>query len=493
MNILLVYPRYPETFWSFNNALRFIGKKAAHPPMGLLTVAAMLPAEWKLKLVDLNFSLLKDEDILWADYVFISAMTVQKSSVKSVIARCLKLHRKVVAGGPLFTAEYKQFPEVHHLVLNEAEIILPKFLHDLEHGCPESVYQSSRWADLTTSPVPLWNLINFKNYATMCIQYSRGCPYDCEFCDIMVLYGRVPRTKSPENILWELDALYERGWRGSIFFTDDNFIGNKKRIKHELLPAIIHWMKMRRYPFSFNTQASINLANDDSLIHLMVEAGFNSVFVGIETPDEESLIECGKLHNTGINLLENVKKLQSSGLQVQGGFIVGFDSDKKDIFARMSKFINESGIVTSMVGLLNAVPNTRLYKRLVKENRIIKEVSGDNTDFSMNFLPKMDFKELIDGYKKLLRDIYKPEVYYNRVRTFLRNYKFEYKYKGSFTISRLRALIMSVYKLGVKPGVRRHFWKLMIWTLIRRPRMIPLAVTLAIYGDNFMRYFEIPV
>lgn len=493
MNVLLVYPRYPETFWSFNNALRFIGKKAAHPPMGLLTVAAMLPGEWKLKLVDLNFSSLKDEDILWADYVFISAMTVQKSSVKNIISRCLQLGRKIVAGGPLFTSEYRQFPGVHHLVLNEAEITLPKFLRDMELGCPESVYQSSQWADLTTSPVPLWDLINFKNYATMCIQYSRGCPYDCEFCDITVLYGRVPRLKPPENILCELDALYEGGWRGSIFFTDDNFIGNKKRIKHELLPAIIHWMKMRKYPFSFNTQASINLANDDSLIHLMVEAGFNSVFIGIETPDEKSLIECGKLHNTGINLLENVKKLQSSGLQVQGGFIVGFDSDTKDIFARMSQFINESGIVTSMVGLLNAMPDTRLYKRLVKENRIIKEVSGNNTDFSMNFLPKMDFKELVDGYKKLLSDIYKPEVYYNRVRTFLRNYKFVYKYKGSFTISRLRALIMSVYKLGIKPGVRKHYWKLMMWTLIRRPRQIPLAVTLAIYGDHFMQYFEIPV
>ncbi|KPK95889.1 radical SAM protein [bacterium SM23_31] len=494
MNVLLVYPRYPDTFWSFSHALRFIGKKASYPPMGLLTVAAMLPKEWKLKLIDMNVSLLKDDDILWADYVFISAMAIQKSSVENILARCLKFDRKVVAGGPLFSAEQGQFPDVSHLVLNEAETTLPHLLHDLKYGCSESVYRSSQWADMTTTPVPLWDLINFKDYATMSIQYSRGCPYDCEFCDITVLCGHVPRAKPVDNILRELNALYQRGWRGSVFFVDDNFIGNKKRVKHELLPAVIQWMKQRKYPFSFNTQASINLANDDSLVHLMVEAGFSSVFVGIETPDEKSLIECGKLHNTRINLLDNVKKLQSSGLQVQGGFIVGFDSDKKDIFTRISQFINESGIVTSMVGLLNALPNTRLYKRLLRENRIIKEGTGNNTDFSMNFLPKMDFKELIDGYKKLLRDIYKPEAYYDRVRTFLRNYKFEQKFnKERISIMHLRALIMSTCKLGFKRGIRKHFWKLMMWTLVRRPKLLPLAVTLAIYGEHFMKYFEIAV
>ena len=491
MRILLVYPRYPDTFWSFSHALPFIGKKASFPPMGLLTVAAMLPKQWNLKLVDMNVSTLKDEDILWADYVFISGMTVQKSSAKEIIARCIQLGRKIVAGGPLFTAEPHNFPEVDHLVLNEAEITLPQFLRDLELGCSKLVYSSSEFADINTSPTPLWNLIDFKNYATMCLQYSRGCPYDCEFCDIKVHYGREQRAKSAENILRELDALYQHGWRRGVFFVDDNFIGNSRRIKNELLPAIIHWRKQQNHPFIFSTQASINLADDDLLVNLMVEAGFDMVFVGIETPDKESLIECGKLHNARNDLLASVKKLHSLGLQVQAGFIVGFDSDKGDIFTRMSQFINESGIVASMVGLLNAPPGTRLYNRLIKENRIIKGITGNNTDFSINFLPKMDYKVLIDGYKKIISDIYRPEAYYNRVRTFLRSYRLMNHYNAGFSMTSLRAAIVSIYKLGMKKGVRRHFWKLMMWTLIRRPHLIPHAMMMAIYGAHFMQHFEI--
>ncbi|MFC1537706.1 B12-binding domain-containing radical SAM protein [Gemmatimonadota bacterium] len=490
MKILLVYPRYPDTYWSFSHALRFIGKKASLPPMGLLTVAAMLPKKWDLKLIDLNVSSLKDEDILWADYVFISAMTVQKSSAEKIISRCLQLNRKIVAGGPLFTAESHSFPEVHHLVLNEAEITLPHFLNDLELGKPKRIYRSKQWADINSSPTPLWHLIDLNKYATMCVQYSRGCPFDCEFCDITVLFGRQPRNKSAATVIQELDALYQQGWRGSVFFVDDNFIGNKKRIKNELLPELIRWMKRRKNPFVFTTQASINLADDDDLISLMAEAGFDMVFIGIETPDKESLIECGKLHNTRSDLLTNIKKLHESGLQVQGGFIVGFDSDKPDIFSRMSQFINESGIVASMVGLLNAPPGTRLYKRLVKENRILKEISGDNTDFSMNFLPKMDYKVLVDGYKKIISDIYGPEVYYNRVKTFLRTYRLTSKFKAGLSTRSLRGFYMSIYKLGIKKGVRKHFWKLMLWTLLRRPRLIPHALTMAIYGDHFMRHFE---
>ncbi len=491
MKVLLVYPKHPDTFWSFSYALRFIGKKASYPPMGLLTIAAMLPREWKLKLIDLNVSSLKNEDILWADYVFISAMSVQESSAKKIIARCIKLKRKVVAGGPLFTALPHHFPEVQHLVLNEAEITLPQFLQDLNLGCPEAVYQTSQWADITDSPVPLWNLINKKYYAAMCLQYSRGCPHDCDFCDVTVLYGRKSRTKSVDNILEELQVLYEHKWRGPVFFVDDNFIGNKKKIKYELLPAIAQWMKKRRYPFGFLTQATITLANDDDLMDLMVEAGFNTVFVGIETPDKKSLIECGKYHNTRGSLIDNIKKLHASGLQVLGGFIVGFDSDKKDIFARMSEFINESGIVTSMVGLLNAPHGTKLYKRLIKENRIIKEMTGNNTDFSINFLPKMDYKELIEGYKKILKDIYNPEAYYNRVRTFLRNYRTAHKIRINISIANIRAMIMSTYKLGMKKGIRKHYWKLMIWTLFRRPALIPHAITLAIYGTHFSKHFQI--
>jgi len=492
MNTLLVYPRYPETFWSFGHALRYIGKKAAFPPVGLLTVAAMLPEDWNLKLIDLNVvPTLKNDDLEWADHVFISAMSVQIESVKSVVRQCLEHDKTIVAGGPHFTSQPRLHPDVHHLVLNEAEITLPRFLDDLQNGRPERVYESGEWADVNTTPVPAWNLINFKNYASMCIQYSRGCPYDCDFCDITVLYGRKPRTKSPGRIIGEMNDLYDRGWRGGVFFVDDNFIGNKKLIKNELLPAVTQWMKKKKYPFAFNTQASVNLSQDDELIHSMVEAGFQTVFIGIETPNENSLIECGKLHNTRSNLLDDVKKLHSSGLQVQGGFIVGFDSDSADIFKRVSAFIEESGIVTSMVGMLSALPGTKLYKRLKNENRITEEASGNNTDFTTNFLPKMDYKALVDGYKKLVNDLYKPDVYYRRVRKFLKNYKFTPKSRGTLSRSNMRALVLSVYKLGIKKGVRRHFWKLIAWTTVRRPRMLPLALTFAIYGDHFMRYFKI--
>ncbi|MFC1557586.1 B12-binding domain-containing radical SAM protein, partial [candidate division KSB1 bacterium] len=443
-----------------------------------------------LRLVDLNVTKLKDEDIIWADKVFIGAMSIQKSSAREVISRCLQLNRTIIAGGPLFTSESSLFPEVHHLVLNEAEITLPQFLHDLERGKPKPVYRSDQWADIDTTPVPAWDLIQFKHYATMCIQYSRGCPYDCDFCDITVLYGRNPRTKKVSRVISELDSLYRRGWRGGLFFVDDNFIGNRKRIKTELLPAMIDWMKARRNPFRLLTQASINLANDERLVDLMVRAGFETVFVGIETPNTESLIECGKLHNTRVNLLDNVRKLQQSGLQVQGGFIVGFDADKNDIFKRISTFIEESGIVTSMVGLLNALPGTKLYKRLLKENRIIKECTGNNTDFSTNFLPKMDYTVLVDGYKKLVNELYKPEVYYKRVQDFLRNYNRVNKYSGTLSFRSLRAVWMSFFKIGLKRGMRKHFWKLMLWTAFRRPRLIPLALTLAINGYHFKLYFE---
>ena len=491
MNILLVYPQYPETFWSFSYAIRFIGKKAAFPPMGLLTVAAMLPQDWNLKLIDMNVAALKDEDILWADYVFLSGMTIQKSSALEIISRCRQLGRKTVAGGPMFTAEPQCFSDVDHLVLNEAELTLPVFLRDLELGSARPVYTTTKWADLATSPVPRWDLIDTKDYATMSLQYSRGCPFDCEFCDITVLFGHKPRNKPTENVLRELDAIYEQGWRRGVLFVDDNFIGNKKLIKRDLLPAIIKWRNKKKQPFIFSTQASINLAEDDQLMQSMVSAGFDTVFVGIETPDKDSLVECGKMHNTRSDLLTNVRKLHSSGIQVQAGFIVGFDSDKQDIFTRMSRFINESGIVTSMVGLLNAPPGTRLYKRLIEENRIVKGISGDNTDFSMNFIPQMGYKALHDGYQRIIRDIYHPKVYYKRIRTFLRGYRIKHTYNNGLSLASLRGAVTSIYKLGIRKGVRRHFWKLMAWTLLRRPRLIPHAMMMTVYGAHFMRHFGI--
>ncbi|HIE17879.1 MAG TPA: radical SAM protein, partial [Dehalococcoidia bacterium] len=406
MKVLLVYPQYPETFWSFRHALKFISKKAAYPPLGLLTVSALLPKEWEKRLVDMNVASLSDGDIKWADYVFISAMAVQKESARYVIKKCQQLGVKVVAGGPLFTTEHEVFDGVDHFILNEAEITLPCFLEDLRNGCAKHVYVSDKWPDISLTPVPSWELIDMRKYSAMNIQYSRGCPFDCEFCDIVILNGRRPRTKGKDQLLGELDALYNRGWRGSVFIVDDNFIGNKRKLKAEILPAIAEWMRKKGRPFSFFTEASLNLSDDDELIHLMVEAGFNAVFIGIETPNEDSLAECGKHQNKNRDLVASVRKLQHHGLQVQGGFIVGFDSDPPSIFESQINFIQRSGIVTAMVGLLNAPPGSRLFQRLKREDRLTGEFSGDNTDCSLNFIPKMGYQNLINGYRKLIKTIY---------------------------------------------------------------------------------------
>jgi radical SAM superfamily enzyme YgiQ (UPF0313 family) len=332
LKILLVYPHYPDTFWSFKHALKFISKKAAFPPLGLLTVAAMLPPEWDKKLVDLNVHRLSDKDIKWADYVFISAMSVQQKSAREVITRCQDFGVKIVAGGPLFTTGYAEFNGVDHFVLGEAEVTLQPFLDDLRQGAAKPIYYCNEHPDLNQTPVPMWQLIDMKYYSTMNLQYSRGCPFDCEFCDIVLLNGHKPRTKSRVQLISELDALYEWGWRGGVFIVDDNFIGNKAKLKAEILPALIEWRKSKRYPFAFCTESSINLADDEELTRLVVAAGFDVVFIGIETPNSKSLAECAKFQNNNRDLLVSVQKLQKSGLEVQGGFIVGFDNDTETIF-----------------------------------------------------------------------------------------------------------------------------------------------------------------
>ena len=498
MKILMVYPQYPDTFWSFKHALRIVSKKAAHPPLGLLTVAAMLPKEWEKKLVDMNVTILTDEDLKWADYVFISAMVVQADSAKEVINRCNNLGTKIVAGGPLFTTGYDEFEEVDYFVLGEAEVTLPLFLADLAQGRVQHMYASNERPDITQTPIPMWSLINIKKYSTMNVQYSRGCPFNCEFCDIIVLNGHEPRTKTKAQLLAELDALYNQGWRNTVFIVDDNFIGNKKKLKAEILPALIKWMKERKYPFPLLAEASINLADDEELMHLMVEAGFNTVFIGIETPNEESLAECNKLLNINRDLAASVKKLQNYGLAVQGGFIVGFDSDPLSIFKSQINFIQKSGIVTAMVGLLNAPRGTRLYQRLKQENRLLKGSSGNNTDCSLNFIPKMDSETLINGYKSILNTIYSPKHYYERVKIFLK----EYQPRKRSRVSRLqfyhiRALIKSMWFLGIREKGRRYYWKLFASTLLRHPQSFPLSITLAVYGFHFRKvaekYINMPV
>ncbi len=492
MKTLLVYPQYPDTFWGLKHALKIASKKAAHPPLGLLTVAAMLPDEWEKKLVDMNVTSLTDTDLKWADYVLISAMVIQKNSVKEIISRCQEFDTKIVAGGPLFTSGYEEFNGIDHFILDEAEITLPPFLEDLRNGCAQHIYTSKERPDITKTPIPLWSLLDMKKYASMNVQYSRGCPYNCEFCDIIILNGHKPRTKDRTQVLAELDALYTQGWRSAVFIVDDNFIGNKQKLKAEILPAIIKWMKEKKYPFSLFTEASINLADDEELMQLMVEASFDRVFIGIETPNEESLAECNKLLNQNRDLVASVKTLQNHGFEVQGGFIVGFDSDPLSIFRSQITFIQKSGIVTAMVGLLNAPRGTRLYHRLRKENRLLNTFSGNNMDFSLNFVPKMNTETLINGYKHILDTIYSPKQFYERIKIFREEFKPQKRKGGTFHLRprHIKRFIRSMWFLGFRENGRRQYWKFFISTLLSHPRFLPYSISLAVYGFHFRKVIE---
>lgn len=492
MNALLIYPQFPDTFWSFKHALQFIGKKAVSPPLGLLTIAAMLPTEWKLRLVDLNIQPLKEDDLRWADLVLISAMTAQRRSVRHIIATCKQAGLPIIAGGPLFVYEHDQFPEVDTFVLNEAELTLPPFLSDFEHGAARHIYETTSYADLHLTPPPRWDLVDFRKYATMNIQFSRGCPYNCDFCNVTALLGHRPRTKKVSQILNELDSLYQAGWRGSIFFVDDNFIGNKRILKTGLLPALTEWQKDKT-GITFSTEASINLADDEELIQQMVAAGFTSVFIGIETPDEDSLAGCNKKQNLQRDLIADVKFIQRHGLQVQGGFIVGFDHDKLTIFQRQIEFIQKSGIVTAMVGLLQAPPGTTLYERMKGEGRLLSRLSGDNVDGTTNFLPVMGLSALKKGYRSLLERLYTPKEYYLRVRIFLQEYqppKIKVHLDFSNSVMYLRAFFRSMYRLGIIGRERIEYWRLVLWTLFRKPKLFPYSITLAIYGYHFRKVCE---
>lgn len=485
MNLLLVSPKTPETFWSFQHVLKFVAKKAAFPPLGLLTVAALLPRHWRLKVVDLNVTRLEDADVLAADYVLLSAMIVHRKSVHEIARRCATLGRKVIAGGPLFTTGHEAFPDIPHFVLGEAEEIIPRLVADLERGSVQPVYHAPGFPPLDLAPVPRYDLIDLRHYVTMAAQFSRGCPFDCEFCDIIVMNGRVPRTKAPERFIAELEELRRLGWRDMVFVVDDNFIGNKVRTR-ALLRAMIEWRRRTGAEMGFLTEASINLADDAELRALMVEAGFRKVFVGLETPSAASLDECRKLQNTGRDLVAAVRSIQSVGLEVMGGFIVGFDSDTGDIFKQQFDFIQRSGVATAMVGLLTALPKTRLYQRLQREGRLLAETTGNNTAAVLNFRPKLNREFLEDGYRELMRRLYEPRNYYRRIRVFLRHHRPDTAW---LRLSRadLAAFLHSFWLLGVWHRGRLAYWWFFLGTLVRRPRQFRLAIELAIIGHHFRR------
>ena len=489
MNVLLLYPEFPETFWSLKHALRFVRKRAVIPPLGLLTVAAMLPPQWNKRLVDLNIHPLSNADLAWAQLVMISGMVVQRESAKALIARCKAAGLTIIAGGPLFSSEYESFDLVDHFVLGEAELSLPPFLADWEQGTAQRLYRAEGFADLHSTPIPLWELADLRYYACTGIQFSRGCPFDCDFCNVTAMFGRRPRTKTAAQVRAELEALQRSGWRGSIFFVDDNLIGNKRELKRDLLPVLVQWQQ-ERGPFTFNTQVSINLADDPPLMTAMAGAGFDTVFIGIETPDNSSLAECSKSQNRNRDLVADVQRLHNAGLQVQGGFIVGFDSDQPSIFQRQIDFIQKSGIMTAMVGRLQAIPGTRLYDRMKRAHRLVGTATGDNVDGTSNIVPTMDPRVLQQGYEAILKSIYSPKQYYRRLRTFLKEYHAP-PVHTRLTFGRVLAGAMATWRLGFVGKERFHYWRMLLWTSLHRPRNVPLAIQLVICGYHYRRISEL--
>jgi len=482
MNSLLIYPEWPDTYWSFKHALPFEGKRSAYPPLGLLTVASMLPKHWQKKLVDTNVRPLTDADLEWADVALLSGMLVHKQDLLAILARCRARGLRTVIGGPV-TSSVEELPlHADHVVIGEAEDLIADLAADLERGTAKPVYRARELPGLDTTPLPDLSLINPKYYSAMAIQYSRGCPFTCEFCDIIEIYGRKPRTKSPAQVVTELDQLYESKWRGSVFIVDDNFIGNKKKVK-ELLPVLRDWNVQHQRPFTFFTEASVNLADDADLLQMMKDACFTRVFLGIETPVEASLKEAQKLQNTRRSLMESVRRVQSYGMEVMAGFIVGFDNDPEDVFDKQVEFIQESAIPLAMVGLLLALPGTQLYRRLMKEGRIVDEGRGDNMDLRLNFIPRMNAERLVEGYRSILRRIYHPDAYYERVRRFLAQYRPTHHRPRS--LSDYLALGRSILKQGVLGEARASYWKFFLQAATRYRHAFDTAITLAIMGYHF--------
>ncbi len=485
MNALLIYPEFPETYWSFKHALKFVGKRAAQPPLGLMTIAALLPTTWQKRLVDTNVEPLRDRDLNWADVALVSGMHIQCESLAAIVERCRARGLRTVVGGPITSSLSANDLKANIVVIGEAESLIAGLARDLAEGTPRAVYQAAEKPEMGTSPLPDLHLIKMHRYSTMAVQYSRGCPFNCEFCDIIEIYGRKPRTKAVAQVLAELDQLRAAGWREAVFIVDDNFIGNKARAK-ELCVALAEWRSQYDTSFDLKTEASLNLADDPELMQLMKEAGFVSVFLGIETPDVSGLMASNKLQNTRRSLLESVATIQSYGMQVMGGFILGFDTDNEDIFDRMVDFIEKSGIPVAMVGLLQAMPGTQLFRRLWKEGRILDAGQGDNTGSHLNFIPRMDAARLIAGYRSVLQRIYNAEAYFMRVRLHLSRTRMQSGERSSkqqwLTPGNVRALVTSILRQGVFGRQRWTYWKFLMIVATRYRRCFGAAMTLAVMG-----------
>jgi len=479
----------PPTYCGYEYIISVIGKKSANIPLGILTIAAMLPETWDLKFTDMNVNKIDDNDIIWADMVFISAMQIQKDSFNNVIQLCNFLNTPVVAGGPYVTNNFENIDGVSHFVLNEGEITLYEFLNDLKNGNPKYIYKTDKKFDLNTVIIPKLDLINLDDYTSISVQFSRGCPFDCEFCNVVQLFGRKIRTKTNNQIIKEFNQLYNYNWIGNVFIVDDNFIGDEKRAK-SLLKEIIKWQKEHKYPFSLFTQTSINVSEDDELLGLLREAGFGMLFIGIETPNKDSLSETGKNQNLKTDLLESIHKIHSYGIEVDAGLIVGFDNDDEDIFERQKEFIEKANIVSALVGVLTALPETRLYKRMKKENRLLEDSLGINTHSSgINFIPMMGYDTLVDGYNNLMKYLYNPKNYFNRCISLLRELEPNKNYSRKFRMIYIWYLIKVLSVQTFSPYGLSYIWYI-IRLLSMKPELFIEGFRMAIQGHHFFKMAE---
>jgi radical SAM superfamily enzyme YgiQ (UPF0313 family) len=485
---ILVWPRFPRSYWGQEYTLAIIGKSAVVPPLGLLTIAALLPRSWDLRLVDLNLGELEERDLAWADLVMVSGMRIQRASFHEVVRRARAAGKRVVAGGPYVSTTPEVALEIDHVVIGEAEDVLPGLAGALETGAeaPRRLQASGR-PDVSRTPVPRFDLLRIERYDTLSVQFSRGCPFNCEFCDIIEIFGRVPRTKSPEQLVTELDAIRATGFRGPVFLVDDNFIGNKVAAKR-MLRRLGAWSEAHDYPFDFFTEASVNLADDDALIRGLVAAGFSSVFLGIETPSREALLETQKRQNTHLDLEAAVEKLVRAGLEVMAGFIVGFDADDETIFERQREFISRTPISMAMVGVLTALPSTQLWRRLAAEGRLLHEGEGDSA-YQPNFVTRLPAATLVSGYGRLLAALYEPRAYFRRA---LRALELQRdlpapKYRRPLRYS-VAAVARSLWRQGVRSSYRRAYWAFLARALRTAPRRVARAMALAIHAEHFIRY-----
>ena len=503
MRTLLIYPEFPKTFWSYEKILELVNRKVLLPPLGMVTVAALLPQHWEMKLVDRNVREVKEEEWAWAELVVISGMIVQKADMATQIAKAKERGLPVAVGGP-FASSTPDAPELDladFKVLDEGEITLPLFIEAIERGESGGRFSANGdKPDVTATPIPRFDLLELEAYDSMSVQFSRGCPFQCEFCDIIVLYGRKPRTKTPDQLIAELQSLYDLGWRRSIFLVDDNFIGNKRNAKL-LLPALKQWQIERGYPFSFSTEASVDLASDEELMAMMAEARFDSVFLGIETPDEASLETAKKLQNTRSSLEEAVDRITSYGIRVMAGFIIGFDGEKPGAGDRIVEFVSRTGIPAAMMGMLQALPNTGLWHRLEKEGRLVHEkadAKGVNQTNLLNFVPTRPIREIANEYVDAFCRLYEPHAYIDRVtHYYLKVGKPRWQqYVKAAPLGKptlpswtdVRALAIVVWRQGLRRDTRWRFWRSLFKIARRNPGVLEQFLTVLAHNEHFLEY-----